>query len=298
MSSKVWFGIPGVSMQWAPAPHAGFQKNLQRHIEQIDLESGRRYNVASPQWYTSFQGDFYGDASDLAGIDIYNKYASGFYGSGPLIFADPYAAQSNLFAPHWASPMLSERGWDALTSPLQLVPVSYGALPSQGTWGRPGRYVSYPVVTSVGEAATSANQHNHYLAIPPNQTLYVGVSGDATGSGAVMVQTYDTDNAANTPIRMPLINYADSTQMNMTFPGSSYSAVRIFLSRTSGDDARVALYSMMAQLWDSRLTPDLDAYHQAGQGHLGLQIVGDAIAETYQYNGVKKGLSLTLEESV
>lgn len=300
MNGKIWFGIPGRSMQWALAPNAGFTRSLQGHAESVDLESGRRINVVTAQRTTHFEGDFYGSNDDLDGINVYSKYASGFYGQGPLIFADPYAAQQNMFAAHWASPGLAEAGWDYLTGLQQLNPVSYGGIPSNGSFGRPLRYADYPIVTEANAAASAALRYNHYLAIPPDRNLWLGVSALAVGTAAVMVQTFNVDNTANTPVKIPLLDFRSQTHMNLLFPGAQYNALRVFITRTdSTTTSRLGLYSMMAQLWDNRIpAPDLPREHIAGVGHMGLKVVGDAIAETYAYYGVQKSLNLVLEETV
>lgn len=297
---KVWFGIPGRSMQWAPAPNAGFQRNLAGHTEQIELESGRKVNVVTAQRMTHFEGDFYGDNNDLDGINIYSKFASGFYGAvSPIVFADPYAAQQNVFAPHWASPGLAEFGWDYLTGVTQLTPVTFGGLPANGSFERPLRYANYPVVTDPGAPASAANRYNHYIAIPPDQNLWLGVSAQATGSAAVMVQTFNLDNSANAPTPLPLLDFRSQTQMNLVYSGGQYNAIRLFITRLDPSDSHLAIYSMMGQLWDSRIVaPDLPKQHIAGQGHMGLKIIGDAIAETYAYFGIQKTLNLVMEETV
>lgn len=299
MSRKIWFGIPGRSMEWAPAPNADFQRNLVGHNETVELESGRKVNVNTNQRMTHFEGEFFGDNTDLEGINVYSKFASGFYGTTtPIVFADPYAAKQNLFAPHWASPGLAGFGWDYLTGIDQLNPVTYGGMPSIGSFGRPLRYADYPVATPVGAPASTASRYNHYIAIPPDQNLYLGVSGLAVGDAGVFMQTFNLDNSANAPTTVPLLDFRDQTQMNLTFSGQQYNAIRIFISRTAETTSRLALYSMMAQLYDQRIVaPDLPKRHIPGVGHMGLKIVSD-INENYTYYGVYKHLTITLEESV
>lgn len=299
-NAYMWFGIPGQSMQWVPAPKAGFQRNWKGNVDTIALEDGRQVIQSSVQRHQQFTGDFFGDYSDPSGvnIDVFNQFAAGFYGNGPIAFANPYDFQRNLFAPHWASPALVEQGWAPPTSINPIAPPTFGPITGTHPDGRPNRYAQYNITTTAYAAASSANQYNQYIAIPPGYQLSIGASGVASGAGAIVVQPFfAADNSTDAVSVLNLIDYNSNTHMNATYSGSTYNAVRVFLSRTSEVNSAIVLYSMMAQLTPIGI-PASPLSHIPGQGNLGLRIVGDAIAETYNYGGIQKGLNLTLEEVV
>lgn len=286
-------------MQWVPAPKAGFQRNWTGNVESLALEDGRQAINVSAQKRTQYVGDFFGDYSNPDGVDIdvFNAYASGVYGRGPIVFANPYAFRQNLFAPHWANPALVEQGWSPLVNFVTTSsPVVFGTSAASG--GRPTRYALYDIQNTPYTATSSANQFNQYIAIPPGYILNVGASGQASGTAGVVVQPFlATDNSADNVTMLTLLDPTGSTHVNATFDGNIYNAVRIFLTRTDRSDSTLLLSSMMAQLVRSG-TPLGNISHVPGQGSLGLKIVGSAIAETYNYGGMQKGLNLTLEETI
>ena len=300
-NAYMWFGIPGKSMQWVPAPKAGFQRNWTGNVETLALEDGRQAIRVSSQKHQQFVGDYFGDYSNPDGvdIDIFHSYASGFYGRGPMVFADPYAFHRNMFAPHWASPSLVEQGWAAQTDSQMTSPPVFGSVDPTGGFGRPSRYCQYQITTTPYAPSTSLNQHNHYIAIPPGYTLNLGMTGIYGSSGAVIVQPFfAADNTADVITIMTPLEYTSSQQTNLQYDGDTYNAVRIFFSRTTtADDASVLIFSMMAQLWQNGY-PMSPSTHVPGMGHTGLKIVGSSLAETYNYGGLQKGLNLTFEEVI
>lgn len=297
-NSYIWFGIPGSSMQWVPAPQSGFQRNWIGNNQTIALDDGRQFINSSAQKHSQFVGTYFGRYDDPNGInlDVFADYASGFYGSGPITFANPYAFQRNLFSPQWASPMLVQQGW---ASPGYGTP-TYSAV--SATLGRPTTAATFtiPSAQTLNVPYTSANKYNHYIAIPPSMTLYLGYAGSVTGTGAVFVQPYTTANALGTATTLTPLSGTATTQTNATFAGSTYSAVRVFIGRTDSSTAStVKIQSMMARLYPTGTSAPTTGYnHVPGQGFLGLDIVGDSIAETYVYNGITKTLNLTLEEVI
>lgn len=298
-NAYIWFGIPGASMQWVPAPQAGFQRNWIGNNQTIALDDGRQFINSTAQKHSQFVGSYFGryDNPDGINIDVFADFASGFYGSGPICFANPYALQRNLFAPQWASPgMLIPQGW---SSPVYGTPAFSGVAPTNGRPKTAALY-SIPTSQSPNAAYTSASKYNHYIAIPPNMTLYIGYTGGTWGTGGVFVQPYNaSDNSLATAVTLSPMGYTATSHTNATFAGSSYNAVRVFFGKTDTTaNSGVTVDSMMARLYPTGSTPPATYNHVPGQGNLGLAIVGDSIAETYNYNGISKSLNLTLEEVI
>lgn len=295
-NAYMWFGIPGSSMQWVPAPQAGFQRSWSGNNVISALDDGRQYVTTSAQQHSQFTGSFFGDYNDPNGvnIDIFQAYASGFYGSGPICFANPYAFQRNLFAPNFATPGLVRFGW---ASPLGTTGMSFGTQTVAA-----GRSPYTTTATMTGTAylpLSSTARYNQYIAIPPGYTLYVGWSGSATGTAGFLVQPYNaSDNSLAASSMLTPLSITGSTQTNASFSGSTYNAVRIFATRTDGSTSTISVNSMMARLYPTGSTAPTSYNHVPGQGNLALRIAGDAIPETYNYAGVKKSLNLTLEETV
>lgn len=292
-NASIWFGIPGRSMQWVPAPEAGFQRNWANTNVVNQLHDGRQSITASAQTHSQFVGTYYGDYSTAAngmGIDVFHAYASGFYGSGPIAFANPYAMQQNLFAPQWASPGLARYGWTSMLAGTLSWPTLNVAA------GRSVTGLTGPLTMPAYLPYISA-RYNHYIAIPPGYTLYLGWSGSATGTGTVMMQPYyATDNSLAPVQTLTPLSPTAAAQTNATLNGNTYNAVRIYMSRTDSSTSTITLNSMMARLYPNNTTPPATYNHVPGQGQMQLMIMGNTIAETYNYAGIKKSLTLTLEE--
>lgn len=125
----MWFGSEQ-RMQWVPAPSTGASMSFVGTGGDLSLEDGRRSINRSMQTHKEFQFDFpVQEASGLTGLDVFNKFFSGFYGdcdTYPVFFADPMNYDQNLFPPHFASPGLVSRGWaspvsDAVRAYINLV---------------------------------------------------------------------------------------------------------------------------------------------------------------------------------
>ena len=285
--NQMWFGIPGSHMQWVPCPSIDSSISRKRYVERMQFENGGGDARRSAQYQMEYLFNFSGPAHEVEGIDAFNKFAQGFYGDGLIQLAHPANFETNLFPAAWASPALIEQGWANIgpTAP------SFAAT-NTTSYGQPPRTATWSVTGQAGTYAKSVT-----IAIPPTHTLNLGVSGIATGSGVVRVVPIDTAGDTGTAVDLTLLSKSASTRMNTTFAGSSYSAVRVYITRTADTTATVSITSMMAQLYKTGATPTLPTTHYQGEGSTGLMFVDDAIVENYSYMyPPRKGISTTLVE--
>lgn len=290
-STQIWFGIPGQHMQWCPAPLAGAQASNVNFVESIAFENGGADVSRSKQYRKQYAFSFTGLAEELDGIGVYNKFASGFYGDGLFYFADPYAFETNLFSAGWASPGLIEQGWENIydTTP------TYADV-STNSYNQPKRKATWSVTSTAGAAPTTANGVAT-IPIPPTHTLNIGASGAKTGTAVVRVVPINTDGTDATAVDLTLLTDTSATRMNATFAGSSYQAVKVYITRTTTDASTLTLTSMMAQLVETGKSLTLTGNHMPGEGHTGLEFTDDARVETYTYMfPPRKGLSTNLLE--
>jgi len=291
-SSQIWFGIPGVKMQWCPAPLAdsATASNI-NYSASIVFENGGADVARSKQYRKQYAFSFSGLAEDLDGIGVYNKYASGFYGDGLFYFSDPYAWETNLFSAGWASPGLIEQGWENIydTTPTF-------ANTTTNSYNQPTRTATWQV-TSSANAVPTTNNGTQYIVIPPTHTLNIGVTGSKTGDAVIRVVPINTDGSSATAVDLTLIGATSSTRMNATFSGATYQAVKIYITRTSTAASTISLTSMMARLVLTGRSLTLTGNHMPGDGHTGLEFADDARVENYIYMfPPRKGMSTTLVE--
>lgn len=303
MSAKqIWFGIPGTHMQLVPAPKAGMDASRSGFYVGEVLGNGRKLSYRSKQTHRKFQMDFFGDANDLTGLNVFSKFASGFYDAdllsygrkyGNLIYLeDPYAAQENVMTPEWASPGLIEQGWrDIYGSDTS---ITYSAT-TANSYNQPLRSATWDITTAAN--AVPAMPYRMVIAIPPDKTLWLGATGSATGTAVLRVRPILTNNSYTTVVDLTLSGQTSATRLTNSFSGATYQAVEVYITRTSSATSTLTLTSTMGQIWKTGITPTATGNHRPGQGHHGLRFADEAIVESYEFiTGAQKGLSTTLEE--
>jgi hypothetical protein len=289
MADKLWFGIPGSHMQFVPCPSIDSVVQRNRYVERMQFENGGGDARRSAQYQMEYQFNFSGPAHEVEGIDAFNKFAQGFYGDGLIQLAHPATFETNLFPAAWASPGLIEQGWANIGSTVPSF-----ANTNVTSYGQPPRTATWDVTQQAGTFTKSVT-----IVIPPTHTLNIGASGvRPSGSTAVVrVVPIDTAGDAGTPVDLTLLSKSSSTRMNATFAGSSFQAVRVYITRTTSAASTISVTSMMAQLYKTGLTPALPTTHYQGEGSTGLMFVDDAIVETYSYmHPPRKGIATTLVE--
>lgn len=288
---QIWFGIPGEHMQWCPAPLSGAEARNVNYAASIAFENGGTDVTRSRQYHKVYNFSFTGLTQELDGIGVYNKFASGFYGDGLFYFSDPYAWETNLFSAAWASPGLIEQGWENIydTTPTY-------ADTATNVYSQPLRTPTWSVTSTANAVPTTANGV-FYIAIPPTYTLNIGASGTETGDAVLRVLPINTDGTDGTATDLTLLDPTASTRMNATFAGSSYQAVKVYITRTSTATSTITLTSLMARMVLTGRSLTLTGSHAAGEGHTGLEFADDARVETYTYMyPPMKAMSTTLVE--
>lgn len=275
-------------MQWVPAPLAGAEAQNINYVESIEYENGGADVYRSRPYRKQYDFEFSAPIKGSEELGVFNKFASGYYGGGTCIFADPYAFETNLFGPQWATPALIEQGWKNI-APVEPTFADTTA----NSYDQPPRSAVFDITTTAGVIPSE----RFTIPIPPTHTLHLGASGSTTGNGRVAVRPILAGGTYDSPVLLTMLDPTLSTRMNTTFSGATYQAVEVFIYRTATVASTVTLTSMMAQLWKTGTSPVLTGDHVPGDGHTGLEFADDARAETYLYiNPPRKALSTTLVE--
>ena len=287
MANQMWFGIPGMHLQWVPCPLMGSAVQRNRYVERVQFQNGGGDATRSSQYQMEYQFSFSGPAHEVDGIDVFNKFAQGFYGNGYIELAHPAAFETNLLSAVWASPGIIEYGWSNIYTVAPVL-LETGVT----NYGQPEDTAEFAITTLANTPMKKIT-----LVIPPTHTLYLGASYVATGTGVVQVRPTKVDYTLDTAVNLTPLSHLGSTRMNTTFNGAVHSSVDIYLTRTDATASTVAITSMMAQLYQTGTTPTLPSNHYQGEGSTGLAFVDDAIVENYMYMfPPRKGISTTLVE--
>lgn len=272
MSKKIWFGIPGVKMLFAPAPSLESNVGSYGYAEKINFENGGADVRRSKQTHKVYNFQVSAPFSEANGLNEYARFSSGYYGEGLVYFADPYAEGLNLFAPAWATPGLVEQSWKNIS---HIVPTFVDAASS--AYELPTRSAVFDVESSstVSKYAT--------IVIPPDKTLYLGATGSATGGAGVSVVPVNSDGSEASTVSLALLSEAGATRVNTTFDGSQFQAVKVFLPTTGTASSVLTLNSMVAQLHKTNSNPVLPSDHVPGEGHTGLEFSSPVVVDSYVY---------------
>jgi hypothetical protein len=292
MSSKqIWLGIPTKRMQWVPAPLADAQSSNVGFLESIEFDNGGTDVERSSAYRKVYNFEFNAPLKGSEKLNVFNKFASGFYGDGLIYFADPFIFESNLFPAHWASPGLLEQGWPEIYTTdatfTDTASNSYLQPPRTANWS-----------FSAGASTVPTPPYGSVtIAVPEGYTLHFGYSGAVTGNGRVYYQTIAADGTIGASTAITALSATSATRLNTTVASTSAVAVRFFIGATGAGAATVAITSMMAQLWPTGSSPTLTGEHIPGEGHTGLVFADAARPETYVYiDPPRKALSTSLVE--
>lgn len=292
-AEDLWFGNTE-KFQLVTAP-TNIKAGRLSYVEDLAFENGGGTLARSSAFQQTFELNYpWGEASGTGSLEVFSEYAAGEFGEGFLYFANPMAFDLNLFPPHWASPRLVELGWPNIStgtpSWAATAANSYSQPARKGTW----------TITTAANATPLTDATIPYVIIPvhPSYTLQIGVTGAATGTGVVKIESWvDGASSAGASASLTLLSETGSTRMNATVAGSTYAYAKVFLTRTSSAASTVTPISMMARLTTG--SPTLTGSHVRGKGHTGLMFSDSAAAEDWfdASDGVHyKALSASLTE--
>lgn len=280
-----FFGGTTEKMQYLPDTPAGIVASREGVLYSMKFDGGGGDVLRTPAGQLTLDINYAPTpAAGAAGLDLFAKYRSGFYGPGMFYVNHPAWFSTNLFAPAWASPKLIEQGWENFGPSTPTF-----ANTAANSYDQPTRSAVWSITTTANAIPSAAGQ-SVVIPIPPTYTLHLGASGSATGTGAVMVH-----NDALTVSSLTVLSPTASTRLNATYTGASTSYVRVWLGRTTSATSTLTLTSLMAQLWPTGSSPTLTGSHVAGDGHTGLEFIDDAVPEQYYALGMK-ALQFRLQE--
>lgn len=311
----IWFGTTK-KMEWLPMPSSGMSAATQGFSETGVYENGTGWGMRSKGSHRIYEFEFgVREASGYNGLDKYNQFASGYYGSYPqvsggrgtdlMLFADPATFDQNVLPPQWATPMLALQK-DSFHHIGQYV--SRAATPTN-VYDQPIVTLTYAVDATSHTQAWLSPRRRVIIPVPPTHKLSFGWSGTRTGGAGIGYSTYNT-NGTITDVATPVAPINNGTLAprigTLEVSGASVFAVELYLKGTAAAQT-VSITSMMAELvplWETTSVNGHNAgTHIAGLGHTGCMFADEAVVENYVMidpyfgrNVHMKGLSTTLKE--
>lgn len=234
MAKQIWFGNES-NMQWVPAPLIDSNMSRSAHVESIKYENGGGdvYRSAAHQKQYDFQ--FNGVYNGAENLNVFNKYASRFYGDGLCVFADPYIFESNMMSAPWATPGLVDAGW----------PNIYSGNP---TFSNLVGTVSTNLATnpSFESGSGTVEVRRNLTTNPSSETVALAQAGSGTGT-----VTLDTS-----------IKYVGSSSSKFVWGGPGSTGLGLTVGAVSGTAGVV--YTVSAWVyWESGAAPVFQATDQS-----------------------------------
>jgi len=244
MAQTAYFGNVNRAM-WVKAPRSGMEASPAGFASKIDFLNGgssvRRSNRTHREFSMSWGGQMNGTDS-TENIQVIKDFYDGLYGNGPFYWLDPFSMASNILAPHYAAPMLSEKDWPSLSATIT------------PTFTTNSYNNSYPIKRAVYALPGShSDTRKLTILIPSTHTLHFGWHSTSAGvtastSAGVRIVPYNLSGVAQTAVNPASLLAGGTTRTNQTFAGSSYSRVDIYLANGSASAASANLVAMIAQM--------------------------------------------------
>jgi len=295
-SSVVYFGNRQ-KQAWIPTPDVGMTWSKVKRSNLIALEGGGVYVDDSQASHREGTAEW--AIQDPNAFRIVREFLDGVWGPGPFFWTDPFAADTNLFSPSWATPGIIANGdWPD----IHTTAYNFSTNLETGLLGLPSRGIVYSPTNNISGALPA---RRFTILIPPGHSLAFGAHGAATGSGVVALRSVTPAGATlQTVSYTPLANNG-MTSFNGTglFPYSSgHRVVEVFLARSSGAASTITLTGMRAIVVpEGTVVQTENAPFVSSEGSGALRFVG-GINETLHYaprNSSRraKGFSVRLAET-
>lgn len=232
---------PSVSM---PSSKAGFTNDLPFLNGGVSV----RRSVTAHKRY-----DMTWNSIDRDQARIILDLADGVYGTGPIYWHDPFAADRNVLPQQWASPFQGA---------IDGVPLNAGERPTRVTTVQ--NNLNFPTF-SARYNVTTPNTKRVWIPIPPGYSAHVGVYGQpGTGGQMLAIPTF-LDGSFIQPVPMQLMSLSDDSRANFEVKSSDgYNGLFLRL----GGLGTVTLAGMMVQVLKEGQAPEPGGFI-SGQGQSG-----------------------------
>jgi hypothetical protein len=242
MERKVYFGNANKQL-WIPAPRTGLDASPEGYFNQTQLLSGRAFQKRSaanhrqflPTWVGSLNTENENDS-----LHTIKDYFDGLHGAGPFYWLDPYAVETNLLAPNWAAPMLSQAGWSSIST----VGAATTVATATNTRSYPYEALRLTFTASVQES-TKVNR----IILPANYKLHFGWHGEQnSGDATIVLRCYPRSGGTAVDISTIPIAVTSATRTNTQVNGDTYYMVEVLVKNPSASTSVIDISGMIAQV--------------------------------------------------
>ena len=242
MARQMWFGTREF-MQWVPCPVVERPSSQTGWYSSMQYLNGGAYVRNSWAGHRRFEMSW--NLISREDSDRVSSYSTGAYGTTPIYWIDPMAANYNVLPVQWAFPGQSLLDAPSL-GPDGIKPVS---VPTPlNTFGYPTTSVQYtfPAGTSEGQSI--------WIPIPPGHTAHVGFHGQQSGSAGVqLVRTLPGGGDGSSTVLVPL-PVTTSQRFNTTVDGDVNLGLTLRVRSTGV--GTLTMSGLMVQVLPTGRTPE------------------------------------------
>ncbi|MDF2990230.1 MAG: hypothetical protein K0S37_744 [Microbacterium sp.] len=237
--SQVYFGNRA-KQAWIPGPKTGMDWSVVRRSNVVQLENGGVYTDDSIASHREGLPEWEAHPDELRFIrELYN----GVWGPGPYFWVDPFAANTNLLSPSWATPgIITDGDWPQISAGTAVA-----ATVAEGLLGVPTKAATYSPVSTV---ANTLPPRRFTILIPPGHQLAFGSFGSATGTGRIALRGTNANGTVSNVSYIPLdpTGLAAWHATNLFPHSAGFRSVNVFLARSTIGAGSVTLAGMRAVL--------------------------------------------------
>lgn len=239
MMRSMYFGTKR-KMRWVKVDAPGRAQTTNGFSERLDFTNGGvaiRESVNGHQEYTLTWNSMTREQARQV-----TDYAYGIYGSDPIYFVDPIAADQNLLNPAWSAPGITAKDGVPLAGNKR-PKIVYNSDMS----------LDYPYEMARYDLKSADKSRSFYIPIPPGHTAVIGVHGDILSTLGVKVQPTMAGIVSGAATIVPVSPVSTRERFSHAFASAGeQSGIEISLQVGNGYSA---IAGMMVQVLPSGIVP-------------------------------------------
>lgn len=276
--AKMWFGTRNY-MTWVECPAVGVDSSKFDWNNQTNFLNGGANVRRSTNSHKEFQLSW--NMTSRENIRAISDFADGFYGGGPIYWADPFTMDTNMMPAQWGAMYLNTKDGTAYagTRPIQV--------------NTDANSLGYPTYSAQYTISASDTQPSVWIPIPPGYTAWVGAKGTSGSGGLLRAIPTTGPSSTGTAVTIAPTAVGSTTRVTQSFANSAgYDGVLI----TLGGSGTITLTSVIVQVLKDGTTPKTGGFI-SGQGHSGCTFAAQPTLNNYSAALDKVGLTAKLVET-
>jgi hypothetical protein len=231
-------------------------------------------------------------------LNTIKDFADGLYGDGFLFWNDPFAMETNMFAPAWASPAMEiDSDWYAICPDnagivkSKVLTSSISGLVGSNTYNYPMYAAKY-----VAPEDPTLESDKFTFHIPNGYTLWIGLHGHHGTTGKAFIRP-TLAGTVGTAVELTPLGVNVANRFSTSISSSVADTAEFYLAKIAPSSCTFYIVGLIAQLLPTGQVPQTGNFY-SGRGTTGLEFGSFPQIEYYSsnVNEGQIGMSATLVE--